>query len=245
MNTAEESCIVAQQMSMFTVQKLKILDFTDPSIILRLTEHNHIPDEEGMSRKRTKHVLCDAASNRLLDVPLSQVSAWYNNYIVLFNRYMHTYCVHALMTYYNATWLNEDSHAERACRHDQDEQRCRGMAQQAEQSHRLLPSERLQTGDGSEGGAGAYRAHTPTRRHWCAATTTTTKIPEPRHTTGPTTGPVPIGPADDYLTELRHVVHHYWTDNVVQHYHGRQETHFVRYGQDVGTLGTLFHICRL
>ena len=113
----------------------------------------------------------------------------------------------------------------------------------AEQNHRLLPSEHLQTGDGSamtrtnnavegwhsrmnkaigcchpniyklvtvlKGGAGAYRAQTSTRRHWCAATTTTTKIPEPRHTTGPTTGPVPIGPADDYLTELRHVVHHY------------------------------------
>ena len=107
MNTAEDLCIVAQQMSMFTVQKLKMLHFTDQSIVLRSTEHNHIPDEEGMSRKRTKHVLCDAARNRSL-VPLSQASAWYNNYIVLFNRYMHTYCVHALMTYYNARWLNGD-----------------------------------------------------------------------------------------------------------------------------------------
>ena len=71
------------------------------------------------------------------------------------------------------------SHVERPCRHDQDEQRCRGMAQPGEQSHRLLPSERLQTGDGSEGGTGDYRAHTPTRRHWCATTSTTTEIPGP------------------------------------------------------------------
>ena len=103
------------------------------------------------------------------------------------------------MTYYKCHVAQRGlsaSHVERARRHDQDEQRCRGMAQPAQQSHRMLPSERLQTGDGSEGGAGAYRAHTPTRRHWCATTTTTKEVPRPRHTTGPTTGPVPIGPAD-------------------------------------------------
>ena len=71
------------------------------------------------------------------------------------------------------------SHVERPCRHDQDEQRRRGMAQSGEQSHRLLPSEHLQSGDGSEGGTGDYRAHTPTRRHWCATTSTTTEIPGP------------------------------------------------------------------
>ena len=51
-------------------------DFTDPPTVLRSTDHNHIPDEDGISRKRTKHVLCDAAKNRPL-VPLSQVSALY------------------------------------------------------------------------------------------------------------------------------------------------------------------------
>ena len=50
--------------------------FTDPPTVLRSTDHNHIPDEEAILRKRTKHVLCDAAKNRPL-VPLSQVSAWY------------------------------------------------------------------------------------------------------------------------------------------------------------------------
>ena len=51
-------------------------DFTDPPTVLRETDHNHIPDEEAILRKRTKHVLCVAAKNRPL-VPLSQVSAWY------------------------------------------------------------------------------------------------------------------------------------------------------------------------
>ena len=99
---------VAQQMPMFTVQKLNMLDFTDPSIVLRSTEQSHIPDEEQMSLKRTKHVLCDAARNRPL-ISLSQIR--YNNCIVFFNRSMHTFCVHhvhTLMTYYKATWLNGD-----------------------------------------------------------------------------------------------------------------------------------------
>ena len=78
-------------------------------------------------------------------------------------------------------------HVERPRRHDPNEQRCRGMAQPAQQGHRLLPSERIQAGHSSEGGAGAHRAYTPTRRHWCATTTSTKEVPRPRHTTGPTT----------------------------------------------------------
>ena len=100
---------MAQHMPMFTVQKLNMLDFTDPSIVLHSTEQSHIPDEEQMSLKRTKHVLCDAARNRPL-FSLSQIR--YNNCIV-FNRSIHTYCVihvHALMTYYKATWLNGPFH---------------------------------------------------------------------------------------------------------------------------------------
>ena len=48
-------------------------DFSDPPIVLSSSEHNHIPDEEHITLKRTKHRLCEAARNRPL-VSLSQVS---------------------------------------------------------------------------------------------------------------------------------------------------------------------------
>ena len=74
-------------------------DFTDPPTVLRSTEHNHIPDEEAILRKRTKHVLCDAAKNRPL-IPLSQVSASYIIYIAFFKHiyaYMCAACVGKLV----------------------------------------------------------------------------------------------------------------------------------------------------
>ena len=61
-------------------------------------------------------------------------------------------------------------HVERPRRHDPDEQRCRGMAQPAQQGHRLLPSERIQAGHSSEGGAGAHRIHRSQSLHSDAPT---------------------------------------------------------------------------
>ena len=97
--------------------------------------------------------------------------------------------LHALMVYYNATWLNGDFPPAMWNVHAATTRTNNVVEGWHSRLNKAIGCchPNVQAGHSSEGGAGAHRAYNPTRRHWCATTTSTKEVPRPRHTTGPTT----------------------------------------------------------